>query len=130
MADVATEADVLLGLERIAVASVAVTARALADVAPHLTFVQWRVLVLVDEPGGRAVGWISQELGAKIAAISRLIGRLRARGLVETRRSDGDARIVLVSLTDAGAELRTRVVERRRDELRAAVEKTRLPAET
>ncbi len=116
-------------LERVVVASVAVTARALAEVAPELTFVQWRVLVLVDQPDGIAVGALASALGAKIAAMSRLVGRLRARGLVETRRGEDDARVVLVTLSGAGAELRTRVVERRRDEMRAAVAALGLPAD-
>ncbi len=126
----AIENDLLLDLERIVVASVAVTARALADVAPELTFVQWRVLVLVDQPGGRTVGSVAEALGAKIAGISRLIGRLRARGLVERRRGDDDGRLVHVSLTEAGADLRNRVIERRRAELRSAISDARLADDT
>ncbi len=117
----AIDSAVLLDLERMVVASVAITARALAEVAPELTFVQWRVLVLVDPPEGVGVGSIALALGAKIAAMSRLIGRLRAHGLVETRRAADDARVVLVSLTDRGRDLRARVTERRRSELRAAI---------
>src|SRR3954470_2907922 len=96
----AVPTELLHQIERVVVASVAMTARALADVAPELTFVQWRVLVLVDAPDG--VGAIAAALGAKIAATSRLIGRLRARGLVETKRGDADARVVLVTLTARG----------------------------
>ena len=108
-------------IERVVVASVAMTARALGEVAPELTFVQWRVLVLVDTPGGVGVGAIAAGLGGKITATSRLIGRLRARGLVETKRGDADARVVLVSLTERGRELRGRVVERREADLRVAI---------
>jgi DNA-binding MarR family transcriptional regulator len=104
-------------VERLVVASVAVTARALNESAPDLTFAQWRVLVLVDRPDGMAVGAIAAALGAKIAAVSRLVGRLNRRGLVTTRRGHQDARIVLVALTAAGAELRNRVVKNRRIEL-------------
>jgi DNA-binding MarR family transcriptional regulator len=116
-------------LERIVVASVAITARALAEVAPELTFVQWRVLVLVDRPEGIAVGALATALGSKMAAMSRLVGRLRARDLVDAHRGEDDARLVLVTLTTTGAELRSRVVERRRDELRAALALTALPAD-
>jgi DNA-binding MarR family transcriptional regulator len=118
--------SVLLDLERIVVASVAVTARALADVAPELTLVQWRVLVLVDRPGGIPVGSIAAALGTKIASASRLVGRLRQRGLVQTRRSEDDARVVLVSMTAQGLDLRNRVVDRRRRELHAAIADARL----
>jgi DNA-binding MarR family transcriptional regulator len=117
----ATSETIAENLERIVIASVAVTARALADVSPELTLVQWRVLVLVDQHGGMGIGPIAAALGTKIAAVSRLIGRLRARGLVETRRGESDARLVLVSLTPKGEELRARVVERRRAELSVAL---------
>lgn len=118
----ATPAPTLLGLERMVVASVGITARALAEVAPELTFVQWRVLVLVDDPDGVAIGTIATALGAKIAAMSRLVGRLRTHGLVATQRSEVDARIVLVHLTELGLDLRDRVVERRRGELQAGID--------
>ena len=87
------------GMERIVVASVALTARALAEESPELTLLQWRVLVLADQPGGVGIGAIAAAVGSKMAAMSRLIGRLRARGLVQTRRGEGDARLVLVTLT-------------------------------
>jgi DNA-binding MarR family transcriptional regulator len=118
--------SVLLDLERIVVASVAVTARARAVVAPELTLVQWRVLVLVDRPGRIPVGSIAAALGTKIASASRLVGRLRQRGLVQTRRSEDDARVVLVSMTAQGLDLRNRVVDRRRRELHAAIADARL----
>jgi DNA-binding MarR family transcriptional regulator len=127
MRHAATSDKVGDGLERIVVASVAVTARALAEAAPDLTLLQWRLLVLIDTPQGMGVGQVAAALGAKIAAVSRLIGRLRARGLVETRRGEGDARLVFVSLTAKGRKIRRRVVERRRAELRDAVSRTRLP---
>jgi len=111
----------LPALERVVVASVAVTARALAEVAPELTFVQWRVLALLDADAGVPVGHVAGALGAKVAAVSRLLGRMRRRGLIETRRDESDARVVLVTLTDAGRALRQRVVDRRRSDLAAAV---------
>ena len=125
----------LAALERVVVASVAVTARALADVAPELTFVQWRVLALLEADGdagagpgthagagaGVPVGHVAAALGAKVAAVSRLLGRMRRRGLIETRRDVTDARVVLVSLTDEGRALRERVIDRRRVDLAAAV---------
>jgi DNA-binding MarR family transcriptional regulator len=121
-------ADPVVALERIVIASVAVTARALAVAAPELTLVQWRVLVLVDHPGGLAVGEIAAASGAKIAAVSRLLSRLRGRGLVEMRRGQEDARIVRASLTERGRVLRTMVVEQRRAELQAALARAQLPA--
>jgi DNA-binding MarR family transcriptional regulator len=117
----ATHQRLLPALERIVVASVAATARALAETAPELTFLQWRVLVLVDQADGIPVGAIATALNAKIAAVSRLIGRMKSRGLVETHRGEQDARVVLVTLTNAGASLKALVVERRRIELETAL---------
>jgi DNA-binding MarR family transcriptional regulator len=129
MPNSASEVAALLALERVVVASVAITARALAEVAPELTFVQWRVLVLVDQPEGLAVGAVAGALGAKRAAASRLVGRLRERGLVETHRSPADARIVLVGLTPLGASLRNRVVRRRLEELGDVLTRSEITAE-
>ncbi|HET9613462.1 MAG TPA: MarR family transcriptional regulator [Candidatus Limnocylindrales bacterium] len=123
------EPSLLPAVERIVVASVAATARALVEVAPQLTFLQWRLLVLVDTPDGVSVGALGASIGSKIAAMSRLVGRLRNRGLVRTQRSPDDARIVLVRLTDAGRDLRTRVVTRRRAELAAAIDAAALPTD-
>jgi DNA-binding MarR family transcriptional regulator len=125
--DYATSPDVLADVERIVVAAVALTARALSGSSPELTLSQWRVLVLVDQPGGMAVGAIAGQLNGKIAAVSRLVGRLRERGLVETRRADPDARIVLVSLTPAGRRLRRRIVRGRRAVLAKLLTNAALP---
>lgn len=115
--------DAVRDLERTVVASVAITARVLAEVAPELTFIQWRVLVVVGEaPEGIAVGAIAAELGARMAATSRLIGRLRTRGLVATTKDTADARVTLVRLTRQGEDLRHAVVERRRTLLAWAVQ--------
>lgn len=118
------------GLERVVVASVAITARALAEVSPDLTLVQWRVLVVADRPEGVAVGEIAVAIGSKMAAASRLVGRLRARGLVATQRAESDGRLVLVRLTSDGSELRRRVVDRRRADLRSVLTAADLPDDT
>jgi len=101
-------------VERTVVASVAITARVLAEVAPELTFIQWRVLVVIGASDGIAVGAIAGELGARVAATSRLIGRLRDHDLVSTTKDPGDARVTLVRLTQNGERLRAAVVKRRR----------------
>lgn len=115
MANIATPDKRVGDLERIVVASVALTARVLGEVAPDLTFLQWRVLVVVDEGAdGIAVGAIAAELGAKLAATSRLLHRLRTRGLLAMDKDPQDNRVSLVRLTPAGEALRTAVVDRRR----------------
>jgi DNA-binding MarR family transcriptional regulator len=123
----ASPRPVLLDVERIVVASVGITARALGEVAPELTLVQWRALVLVDVAASIPVGSLAAALDAKIAAVSRLVGRLRTKGLVKTNRDAIDGRLVLVALTERGRELRRQVVERRRKDLATAIESANLP---
>ena len=102
-------------LEAVALGSVAVTTRALASTALDLTFVQWRVLVIVGEDeGGATVSEIAIRLGAEISPLSRLVGRLARRGLVATGKDEGDRRVTRVNLTDAGRAIRETVLRRRR----------------
>ncbi len=109
-------------LERIVVGSVAITGRAIAGADADLTLMQWRVLFVVGERHeGSAVGEIAARIGAHASPTSRLVSRLKRRGLVQTDRKDRDARIVRVSLTEAGRELRTNVLGRREKDLAAVL---------
>jgi len=95
---------------------VAVTTRALASTALDLTFVQWRVLVIVGEDeDGATVSEIAIRLGAEISPLSRLVGRLARRGLVATGKDERDRRVTRVNLTDAGRAIRETVLRRRRE---------------
>jgi DNA-binding MarR family transcriptional regulator len=107
--------DDLVGvLERLVVGSVAITARAIAAADAELTFMQWRVLLVVGEHDeGRAVGEIATRMGAHASPASRVVSRLKRRGLVWTDKGDLDKRVVFVRLTEAGRDLRTRVLEQR-----------------
>jgi len=101
-------------LERLVVGAVAVTARAIAATDAELTFMQWRVLLVVGEGNdGTAVGEIAIRVGAHPSPASRIVSRLKGRGLVRTEKTDIDKRVVCVRLTDAGRALRTRVLEQR-----------------
>lgn len=94
----------------------AVTTRALASTALDLTFVQWRVLVIVGEDeDGATVSEIAIRLGAEISPLSRLVGRLARRGLVATGKDERDRRVTRVNLTDAGRAIRETVLRRRRE---------------
>ncbi len=110
-------------LERVVTGSVGVTARVVADGAPELTLLQWRVLVVLAEaPDGETVSELASRIGSRLPATSRLIGRMRRRGLVETRKDHPDARITTVLLGAAGRELWQRVVAGRRTELAAVLD--------
>ena len=98
-------------LERLAVGSVAVTARAISAAQADLTFLQWRVLLVAGERAeGLAVGEIADRIGAHPSPASRVVSRLRRRGLLQTLRDGSDARVVRVTLTPSGADLRDRIL--------------------
>lgn len=121
----------LLGLlERIVVGSVSVTARAVADAAPELSLLQWRVLVvLAGQPDGATVTEVAERIGSRLPATSRLLGRMRTRDLVTMRKDHPDARVTTVVLTPQGAALWERVAGRRRDDLAEATAAARLEAD-
>jgi DNA-binding MarR family transcriptional regulator len=103
-------------LDRLVIGSVALTERAIAAAGADLTFVQWRVVLIVGEhEAGATVGEVAGRLGARSSPASRLISRLRARGVVSTSKDAADARLTRVHLTRSGMELRSRVLRARRD---------------
>ena len=105
-------------LERLVVGAVAITARALAAAGADLTFLQWRVLYVVGATdGGATVGEIAARLQANSSPASRIVSRMSRRGLVQATRDDPDRRVTRVRLTEAGRELRARVLDHRRRDL-------------
>ncbi len=52
--------------------------------------------------GDRTVNELARLTGVEISTLSRLLGRMSAMGLILRRRDAGDARSVIVSLTDKG----------------------------
>ena len=114
-------------LERLAVGSVAITERAIASAGTDLTFVQWRVLLIVGEQdGGVRVGEIAERIGAHASPTSRLISRLKSRGVVMTEKDELDGRATRVRLTTVGRALRGRVLEHRRQDLATLAPKLEL----
>jgi len=72
---------------------------------------QQMILGLLDEP--RAMGELAQHMHCDNSNITGLVDRLTERGLVERRAAEGDRRIKLVALTQAGRELRDELDRRR-----------------
>jgi DNA-binding MarR family transcriptional regulator len=110
----------LPSLEAIVVGSVALTARALADAGAELTLVQWRVLVVLHgaaEP--LAIGDLARRVGASPSAMSRLIGRLTARGYLSSHGDRRDRRERRVVLSQRGRQLVGRIVSVRDRQLAA-----------
>ncbi|QBI54238.1 MarR family winged helix-turn-helix transcriptional regulator [Streptomonospora litoralis] len=71
-----------------------------------LTYPQYLVMLVLWEHGGLTV----KELGARLqldsGTLSPLLRRLEAGGLVQRSRTGGDERVLRVTLTGTGAELR------------------------
>ncbi len=110
-------------LESLAVGLVAVTSLALARAGVELTFAQWRVLMVVSQhDDGATVGEVATRIGSAISPASRLITRMRRRGLVVTEKDAHDHRATRVRLSDQGRAVRDRVMARRRELLYAAVQ--------
>jgi DNA-binding MarR family transcriptional regulator len=107
-------------IERIVLAGVALTTRALSDAAPgwDLTFPQWRVLVVLGErPDGATVSDVAGRIGVTVPATSRQLRRLAARGLIEIGPDVLDRRAARARLTDAGKKTREAILSYRRDKI-------------
>ena len=64
----------------------------------------WRVLSILDDGAGFPIGELAELACLKQPAMSKLVDRLTAAGLVERRPSTRDQRKVLVFITDRGRE--------------------------
>jgi DNA-binding MarR family transcriptional regulator len=87
-------------LQAVAFGAVAITTRALQTVGLELTFVQWRVLVIVgatDE--GLTVSEIASRMGSELSPTSRLVARMARRGFVTLVKEDVDRRVTRVMLS-------------------------------
>lgn len=72
---------------------------------------QQMVLGLLDAP--RPMGELAQEMHCDNSNITGIVDRLTERGLVERRAAEGDRRIKLVALTEAGVQIRDELARRR-----------------
>jgi DNA-binding MarR family transcriptional regulator len=107
-------------LERIVLAGVGLTTRALAEATPglDLTFPQWRVLVVLgDSSQGATVSEVAARIGVTVPATSRQLRRLARRGLLEIRPDTHDRRAARATLTTAGRSARERILGFRRRHL-------------
>ncbi len=93
-------------------ASRAMTARyrvALSRVG--LTYPQYLVMLLLWEEGPLSVGGIGHRLSLDSSTLSPLLKRLQAMGLVTRTRAATDERLMIIGLTDRGAELEAETAE-------------------
>lgn len=74
---------------------------------PHeLSLPQWVVLACLWRGGDTTVGALAELVGTGLPATSRIVDRMAERDLVVRRRHETDGRVMIVSLTDKGSELR------------------------
>jgi DNA-binding MarR family transcriptional regulator len=75
----------------------------------HIHPVQWAALRFFARANRRArsVAGLARYLGVTLAPASRTVGALKKHGLVESMKDPGDARVSLISLTDAGKAVLT-----------------------
>ncbi|WP_320198149.1 MarR family winged helix-turn-helix transcriptional regulator [Agrobacterium sp. rho-13.3] len=60
------------------------------------------VILALAQEGSMTPGQIAQKLGVKAPTMTRTIGRMEAQGFVERSAGEGDGRLTMVKLTDAG----------------------------
>ena len=110
-------------LERVVLAGVDLTTRALAEAAPgiDLTLPQWRVLVVLGASAdGATVSAVAAQIGVTLPATSRQLRRLERRGLLEVGPDEVDHRATRARLTRAGRRARTAILSYRRAGLEQA----------
>lgn len=79
-----------------------------------------RVIVMTRFEPGLSVSHMRDHLGATVPTFARIIGDLGERGLIERRKSEGDARQRHLFLTSLGEEVTEPVVNSMRQALRGA----------
>jgi DNA-binding MarR family transcriptional regulator len=77
---------------------VALFAAHIADLTPP----QFAALAKLRDIGETSQNQLGQLVAMDAATIKGVIDRLKARGMVELGRNDGDKRLIMVRLTDAG----------------------------
>ncbi|HUT51718.1 MAG TPA: MarR family transcriptional regulator [Alphaproteobacteria bacterium] len=80
-----------------------------------LTLSMWRVLAALHHRDGQFVGELARMTTAEVSTLSRMLGTMQRRGLVERRRPalqavGSDARTVAIHLTDAGRALTEKLI--------------------
>lgn len=74
-------------------------------VAQELTHAQWAPLYKLMRSGGSTVAVLARELQTDPGAMTRVVDRLEAKGLVRRERSTEDRRVVQLVLTEAGEQV-------------------------
>ena len=92
--------------------------RSMAASGPQITAAQFRALLILARRGPLSLKELSHRLGLQPPTVSRLCGRLVAKGLIDRRPSPTSGRSVELSASAAGAAVVDSVFEERRIALR------------
>jgi MarR family transcriptional regulator, organic hydroperoxide resistance regulator len=76
-----------------------------------LTYPQYLVMLTLWEEDGQTVKALGEKLGLDSGTLSPLLKRLEQSGFVARKRDAQDERQVIVTVTDAGASLKTQANE-------------------
>jgi DNA-binding MarR family transcriptional regulator len=74
-----------------------------------LTAVQWAPLMMISRGGAATAANLARELNTDTGAMTRMLDRLEAKGLLCRTRSNSDRRVVELTLTDAGRAATERI---------------------
>ncbi|WNG18923.1 MarR family transcriptional regulator [Cystobacter fuscus] len=77
----------------------------------ELTYPQYLIMLLLWRQDGMAVKDLGERLFLDSGTLTPLLKRLESAGLVKRERDARDQRVVLISLTPAGHELRARAAK-------------------
>ncbi len=81
-----------------------------AEMAEHdLTGVQWGPLLMISHGLGNTAAEIARVAGVDTGAVTRMLDRLEAKGLIRRLPSAQDRRVVRLTLTRAGERLCTHI---------------------
>lgn len=77
--------------------------------AHGITDAQWKPLWMLERGRAATAIELARELDIDAGAVTRVVDRLVAKGLIERVRSDADRRVVHLSLTAAGRAVTARI---------------------
>ena len=77
-----------------------------------ITYTQWIIIVALWEQDNQTVGGLGEKLFLESNTLTPILKKLEELGFLNRRRDPADERQVLISLTDAGRELRDKGVQK------------------
>jgi DNA-binding MarR family transcriptional regulator len=112
--------DALLTASRLLVG---ISAHSIAQVDETITIPQFRTLVILSNRGPVNLATLASLLGVQPSATGRMVDRLVAARLIDRLPHPTSRRELLATLTKRGRDVVRRVMEHRRSEIAAIVEK-------